>query len=257
VLGPVKEVQEVRNAFDAYEALDSWNPHQINDLLNAHALMMKDLVDHPGTFRSGGVGIAKGNQVVHLAPPADLVPGLMKDLLKWLKQTDVHPLIASCVFHYELEFIHPFADGNGRIGRLWQTLILSQWKAPLAYLPVEDIIRKNQQQYYDTLAACDKVANSSQFIEFLLDSLLQALLETHLSNQTTDQESDQDSDQVKSLLKILKSGPLSALECMSKLKLSHRPTFRKNYLNPALKAGQIERTIPDKPNSKLQKYRLK
>jgi Fic family protein len=252
VLGPVKEVQEVRNAFDAYESLSSWNPHNADDLLKAHALMMKDLVDRPGVFRSGGVGIAKGEKVVHVAPPAQLVPGLMKDLLGWLEKTDVHPLIASCVFHYELEFIHPFADGNGRIGRLWQTLILSQWKAPLAYLPVEDIIRKNQQSYYNTLAACDKVADSAQFIEFLLESLLQALLETHMSDQDTVQVSDQ----VKSLLKVLKSGSLSAVECMEKLKLSHRPTFRKNYLNPAMAAGKIERTIPDTPNSRFQKYRL-
>ena len=255
VLGPPKEVLEVKNAFSAYDALPSWSAHRIDDLLSAHALMMTGLVDRPGSFRSGAVGIAKGDAVVHLAPPASMVNGLMRDLLQWLEKTDIHPLIASCVFHYELEFIHPFADGNGRIGRLWQTLILSQWKPALAYLPVEDVIRQNQQAYYDTLAACDKVADSAQFIEFLLAALLQALQETQETN-TTDQVDDQVSDQVKSLLKVLKSGPLSALDCMATLGLSHRPTFRKNYLHPALDAGHIERTIPDKPNSRLQKYRL-
>ena len=257
----LKETQEVKNAFNTYEALNSWSPHEVTDILQAHALMMKDLVDHPGAFRSGGAEIARGYKVTHATPPAELVPGLMRDLLKWLKQTNVHPLIGSCVFHYQLKLIHPFADGNGRIARLWQTLILSKWRAPLAYLPVEDIIRKNQQAYYDTMASCDMVADSAHFIEFLLDSLLQALLEIHLH----DQVSDEVIDQVNSLLKVLKSGPLSELECMDKLKLSHRPTFRKHSLNPALEAGKIERTLAagkieratsDKPSDRIQKYQL-
>ncbi len=252
VLGPAKEIQEVKNAFNAYEKLDEWKSFKLNHLLNAHALMMDKLVDHPGVLRTGGVGIAKGETIVHMAPPASMVKGLINDLLLWLKATDVHPLIASCVFHYEFEFIHPFADGNGRIGRLWQTLILSEWKAPLAYLPVEDLIRRNQQEYYDVLALCDKTADSSKFIVFILNLLLQVLNQTH----STDQVSDQVSDQVKSLLALLKNSPKSATECMSQLGLNHRPTFRKNYLNPALEIGLIERTIPDKPNSRLQKYRL-
>ncbi len=261
----LKETQEVKNAFNTYEALNSWSPHEVTDILQAHALMMKDLVDHPGAFRSGGAEIARGYKVTHATPPAELVPGLMRDLLKWLKQTNVHPLIGSCVFHYQLKLIHPFADGNGRIARLWQTLILSKWRAPLAYLPVEDIIRKNQQAYYDTMASCDMVADSSHFIEFLLDSLLQALLEIHLHDQVSDEVGDEVIDQVKSLLKILNSGPLSELECMDKLKLPHRPTFRKHYLNPALETGQIERTLAagkierasfGKHNDRLQKYQL-
>jgi len=252
VLGPPREVLEVKNAFAAYEALPKWSPASVDDLLAAHRLMMDGLVDRPGTFRSGSVGIAKGGTVVHLAPPAERVPGLMNDLFAWLGETEVHPLIAACVFHYELEFIHPFADGNGRMGRLWQTLILSQWKEAFAFLPVEEVIRQRQQAYYDALAACDAAGNSSQFIEFLLAALLQALAEIH----KTDQVSDQVSDQVKSLLGVLEDGPLSALDCMAELGLSHRPTFRKNYLNPALKAGLIGRTIPEKPKSRLQKYRI-
>ena len=252
VLGQPREIQEVKNAFAAYEAMPSWKPHAVKDLLAAHRLMLEGLVDDPGKFRTRSVGIAKGNRIVHLAPPADRVPGLMKDLLDWLKRTDAHPLIAGCVFHYELEFIHPFADGNGRIGRLWQTLILSHWNPLFAFLPVESVIRDRQADYYRVLASCDKAGNSSAFIDFLLNAILTALRAV----SATDQVADQLTDQVKSLLKALNAKPLSAVECMQRLKLSHRPTFRANYLHPALEQGLIERTIPDKPNSRLQKYRL-
>jgi Fic family protein len=251
VLGPAKDIQEVRNAFAAYEALEAWTPASTKDLLTAHRLLMNGLVDHPGRFRFAGVGIVKGSKLVHLAPPAERVPGLMKDLLGWLKRKAEHPLIASCVFHYELEFIHPFADGNGRIGRLWQTLILSSWKPELAFLPVESVIRQRQAEYYAALAASDKAGQSTIFIEFLLSALLQAIHEV----AATDQVGDQVSDQVRALLKCLAKQPLTALACMKKLGLAHRPTFRKNYLQPALDAGLVERTLPDKPNSSLQKYR--
>lgn len=252
VLGPQREIQEVKNAFAAYEAMPSWKPTALKDLLAAHRLMLEGLVDEAGKFRTRSVGIAKGKRIVHLAPPADRVPGLMKDLLGWLKRTDAHPLIAGCVFHYELEFIHPFADGNGRIGRLWQTLILSQWNPLFAFLPVETVIRDQQAEYYKILAACDKAGNSTAFIEYLLSALLVALRDS----PNTDQVTDQVSDQVTALLRALGTKTLSALECMKRLKLSHRPTFRANYLNPAISAGLIERTIPDKPNSRLQKYRV-
>jgi Fic family protein len=252
VLGKPSEIQEVKNAFAAYEAMTEWNAHTVKDLLSAHRLLMTGLVDDAGRFRTRAVGIAQGGRVVHLAPPADRVTGLMKDLLTWLKRTDTHPLVASCVFHYELEFIHPFADGNGRMGRLWQTLILSRWNPLFAFLPVETVIRDRQSDYYRVLGACDKAGNSTAFIGFLLAALLTALVEV----SSTDQVSDPLTDQVKSLLKVLKTKPLSAVECMTRLKLSHRPTFRANYLHPALAANLIERTIPEKTNSRLQKYRL-
>jgi Fic family protein len=252
VLGQPREIQEVKNAFAAYEAMPSWKTFSVQDLLAAHRLMLEGLVEAPGKFRTRSVGIAKGIRIVHLAPPADRVPGLMKELLGWLKRTDAHPLIAGCVFHYELEFIHPFADGNGRLGRLWQSLILSHWNPLFAFLPVESVIRDRQADYYRVLAACDKVGNSTAFIDFLLTAILTALRAV----SGTDQVSDQVSDQVKPLLKALKAKPLSAVECMHRLKLSHRPTFRANHLHPALEHGLIERTLPDKPNSRLQKYRL-
>lgn len=253
VLGPPQELQEVRNAFAAYDAMPAWKPWLPKDLLAAHKLLMSGLVDRPGRFRSGAVGIAKGQDLVHLAPPADRVHGLVADLFAWLRRTDAHPLIASCVVHYELEFIHPFADGNGRIGRLWQTLILSRWKPLLAWLPVETVIRDRQAEYYRTLALADQQGQSTPFIEFMLAALRDALNEA----AATDQVGDQVSDQVKSLLACLADGPLSALDCMAKLGLSHRPTFRKNYLVPALDAGLIARSHPGKPNSRLQKYHLR
>jgi Fic family protein len=252
VLGAPREILEVKNAFAAYEAMSEWHPSSAKDLLAAHRLMLQGLVEQAGKFRTRAVGIAKGKRIVHLAPPADRVPGLMKDLLGWLKRTDAHPLIAGCVFHYELEFIHPFADGNGRIGRLWQTLILSQWNPLFAFLPVETVIRNQQAEYYKVLAACDKAGNSTAFIEFLLAALLTALREA----TGTDQVGDQVTDQVAALLRVLDHETLTALECMKRLKLSHRPTFRANYLNPAITAGLIEYTIPGKPQSRLQKYRL-
>lgn len=252
VLGPPQEIQEVRNAFAAYEAMETWAPAREKDLLTAHRLLMQGLVGDAGRYRRGGVGIAQGNKLVHLAPPAARVPGLMKELLGWLKRTDVHPLVAGCVFHYELEFIHPFADGNGRMGRLWQTLILSRWKPLLAWLPVESVVRDRQAEYYAALTAADKAGASTIFIEFLLSALLESLEQV----PGTDQVADPVSDQVKALLKALGSRTMTALECMKKLGLAHRPTFRQNYLQPAMNAGLIERTLPDKPNSRLQKYRL-
>lgn len=177
VLGLPREIQEVRNAFATYEKLEQWQPQRLDDLLSAHSLLMHGLVDDAGRFRSGGSGIYQGQQLVHMAPPPSQVARLMENLFHWLSTTEAHPLIASTAFHYEFEFIHPFSDGNGRMGRLWQTLILSSWQPLLAYLPVETVIKNRQQDYYRLLGEADKQADCSVFIEFLLQSIQESLLE--------------------------------------------------------------------------------
>lgn len=177
VLGQPREIQEVRNAFVAYEHMADWEPGSREDLLSAHGLLMAGLMDAPGRLRPGGVGIFRGDKAVHMAPPASRVGALIDQLLGWLDRTDVHPLIASCVFHYEFEFIHPFADGNGRMGRLWQTLILGRWQPMLAYLPVETVIRSQQQDYYAALAASDQASDATPFVEFMLQALHAAMSE--------------------------------------------------------------------------------
>lgn len=251
VIGPPRDIQEVKGAVTAYENLDAWTPHSLKDLLAAHAMLMHDLVDTAGELRTSGVGVFQGSKVVHMAPPANLVHGHLENLLQWLKGTDEHPLITSCVFHYEFEFIHPFADGNGRMGRLWQTLILSKWRPVLAFMPVETIVRNRQAEYYASLGQADAQGEATKFVEFML----QALLDT-LTGISTDQVYVQVSDQVKRLVEILASGKKNATELMQALGLRHAPTFRKNYLLPALDAGLVERTQPDSPRSPKQQYRL-
>ena len=252
VLGHPREIQEVRNAFVAYEAMENWHANSERDLLSAHELLMRGLMDEAGCYRSGGVGNFQGKQLVHMAPPAGRVPELMADLLGWLATTTEHPLIAGCVFHYELEFIHPFADGNGRMGRLWQTLILRDWKPLLAYLPVETVIREHQESYYQALAAADEQTDATPFIAFMLDALHAAIREATGADQVTDQVTDQ----VAALIRGIGNGELSSSDLMQTLGLAHRPTFRENYLNPALAGGWIERTQPDSPRSPKQRYRL-
>lgn len=256
VLGPAREIQEVKNAFAAYEAMAGWNPASAKDLLAAHRLMLQGLGDDAGKFRTRAVGIAQGKQLIHLAPPAGRVPGLMKDLLGWLKRTDAHPLIAGCVFHYELEFIHPFADGNGRLGRLWQTLILSRWNPLCAFLPVESVIRDQQANYYKVLGACDKAGNSTAFIEFLLAALLTALREAAGNASSGEQVDAQVSEQVAKILRACSSAPRSKSELLERAGLANAYLNYKRHILPLVLSGVLEMTIPDKPQSRLQKYRL-
>ena len=252
ILGAPNEIREVKNAYEAYNILLSFDPLKISDLLKAHKILMMDLAKESGQFRSGGVGIFAGDTLVHMAPPADLVPKLIADLIYWVKNTDAHPLIKSCVFHYEFEFIHPFEDGNGRMGRMWQTLLLSQWKPVFAWLPVETLIRERQDDYYKILAVADKAADSTLFIEFMLTIIRDALN----SQIQTEQVREQVTEQVERLLNALENDTLSAKEILAKLNLKHRPTLSSNYLQPALELGLIEMTVPDKPNSSRQKYRV-
>ena len=242
VIAPPREIREARNAITAYDRFEQWRPDSAADLLEVHRILMAGLLDEAGIFRRGGVGVMAGDQIIHMAPPADRIPALMDNLFRWLAVSEEHPLITSSVFHYEFEFIHPFADGNGRMGRLWQTLILSGWNPLFADIPVESLIHEHQQEYYAAINQSTEEADSSVFIEFMLKMISGAI-------------TPQVTPQVARLLEVI-VGDMSRKEIQSALALQDRKSFRVRYLAPALTEGLIEMTVPDKPNSRLQKYRL-
>ena len=252
VLAPQKDIEEVHNAFNAYEKLSEINPYSIDDLLKIHGIMMNGLVKEAGSLRSGQVGVYnQDGKVIYLAPPADFVPQQLGQLFNWVKNSNANMLIKSSVFHYEFEFIHPFNDGNGRTGRLWQTALLASWKPIFAWIPIESIIKDNQEDYYNAITLSTSQGKSNIFIEFMLDVINKAIKDiitdtrnhyNHINNQITE------------LMKVIESYPQSATELMEKLNLKSRLGFRKNYLQPALDAGLIGMTEPNKPTSKNQKY---
>jgi Fic family protein len=250
VIASPKEIQEVKSAVTAYDRLDKWNPNSEKDLLKAHGLMMNNLTEEAGRYRSGGVGVMSGSQVVHLAPPAARVPELMGNLMGWLKAAEHHPLIAGSVFHYEFEFIHPFSDANGRIGRLWNSAILYRWNPIFAYIPVESLIYAHQSEYYNALRQSTKNSDSSTFIEYMLQRIKEAV------NEFTPQVAPEVTPQVKMLLEVLK-GEMSRAELQVALGLKDAKSFRARYLIPAIENGLIEMTQPNKPNSRFQKYYTK
>ena len=182
VLAPQKDIQEVRNAIQVYDQLDKYKAYSLTSLCHAHKVLMSGLVDNPGELRKTSVGIAKGDQIAHLAPPSHLVKSQIEELLKYAKSDSDILLVRSCVFHYEFEFIHPFIDGNGRMGRLWQTVLLRQEYPVFDYLPIETLIKKTQTEYYEVLSMCDKQGESTLFIEYMLKIINEALEEL-LSSQ--------------------------------------------------------------------------
>ena len=178
ILGNPVEIREVKNAYTAYEMMLTLDPYSVDDLLKAHEAMMNELISENGRFRSGGVGVFNGKVLVHMAPPANMVPGQIQDLFTWYKTAEIHPLIRSSIFHYEFEFIHPFADGNGRMGRMWHSLLLGRWNEIFYWLPVEDLIRLRQEEYYNALGKSDTDADSCAFVEFLLQVIMDTLQNT-------------------------------------------------------------------------------
>lgn len=219
VLGAPNEIQEVKNALQAYQLMQSLDAYEEKDLLRAHGLMMTDLVNKAGQYRKEGVGVFDGEKCIHVAPPADRVPSLMADLFEWVRHTDTHPLISSCVFHYEFEFIHPFMDGNGRMGRYWQTMLLSRWKGIFAWLPVETIVKKHQQEYYNAIAQSDAQGNSTVFIDFMLRCILQTIQE---QQKVTDKVADKVTDKSENkILDLISQNPSVTIpEMMQKLSMS-------------------------------------
>ena len=175
VLGPPQDIREVKNAYEAYERLSALDPYSMKSLLLAHRIMMEGLVREAGRFRSGNVGVYAGKELIHAGSPANYVPDLVKQLFDWMRNSKLHPLVKSCIFHYEFEFIHPFADGNGRIGRLWQSLILQKWKDFFAWMPVETLIYAKQEGYYKALNASNAAGESTVFVTFMLGVIKDAL----------------------------------------------------------------------------------
>ena len=247
VIAPLREVQEVRNAIRAYDEYRHWNPADEAHLLRAHEILMAGLLDVPGHYRRGPVAVMERGEVQHLGPPADRVPHLMANLLEWLCATGEHPLVASSVFHYEFEFIHPFEDGNGRMGRLWQTLILSRWNPLFAHVPVESLIHARQNESYEAIRESSARGESTPFIEYMLEIILAAL--------SAPQETPPVTLQVGRLLSVME-GEMSRREILHALGLSDRKSLRQRYLLPALERGYVEMTHPNTPHARNQKYRL-
>jgi len=179
VLAPPEDTKEVKNAYEIYDHLDKLNPCSADDLLKAHGVMLGGLTSEAGMYRERPVGVvdSESGEIIHFGTLPQYVPDLMNQLFAWLSESDTHPLIKACVFHYEFELIHPFIDGNGRIGRLWHTLIMSKWNPLFAWLPVESMICQRQQEYYKTINYCNAVCDSTKFIEFMLDTVISALEE--------------------------------------------------------------------------------
>ncbi len=252
VIAPMREISEAQGAILLYGQADKFDYLNPQHLLQAHQLLMGNMLNRAGLYRNKAVGVYGADGVSHVAPPADRVSGLMSELFDWLNNTTTHPLISSSVFHYEFEFIHPFEDGNGRMGRFWQYLMLNRWNPVFSLIPVENMIKSKQQGYYDALQQSGASGESTLFIRYLCETILSAISSLQIQS---DQVGDQDSDQVKKLLDVLADGWLSSNEIMQLLGLSHKPTFRKNYLAPALKLQYIEMQYPDSPRSPKQKYR--
>lgn len=255
VIGSKKEIQEVKNAYKAYEMIKELNPYSITDLKKAHGIITYLTTQESGTFRTRDEGVfdEKGN-CIHVCPPPEEVNGLMNDLFNWMKKNKdkIHPLILSSIFHYEFVFIHPFSDGNGRTSRLWQNVILSNWKDIFEYIPIESQLLKYQNDYYDAIAKCNKNGDSTLFIEFMLN-MINEVLDDFLHNTTTD--ITQESININKLLDVLDPNvPVNAIEIMHKLGIKSKETLRKVYLDPAIREGLIKQTIPDKPTSKNQMY---
>ena len=254
VLGEQKEIQEVKNAYAAYEKLAEIDPYSINDLKYYHGIMAKYLVDEAGEFRSSEEGVFSGERCIFMAPPARLVPQLMRDLFEWMKsaKNEVHPLILSSVFHYEFVFIHPFTDGNGRMARLWHTALLAKWKPILEYIPIESQIEKFQEEYYDAISKCHMEGASTIFIEFMLSQIDKTLDEVS-AQITTDNE--QLPEHIQRLLGVMEYDmAYTGKALMEKLGLKSKEGFRRNYLIPAIGMKLIRMTVPEQPRNRNQRY---
>ena len=257
VAGKQEDVKEVKNAYEAYDKMMTFDPYAIGDFLEAHKLITQGLVNEAGRFRSGDVGVFDGGKAVHLGARPQFVPQLMEALFDWARKSELHPILKSAILHYEIETIHPFADGNGRIGRLWQTLLLAKWNPIFAWIPMETVLYQNRPSYYQAIEEARKANDSGAFIEFTLSAIFDCI-----KHQEQHQVKHQDKHQVElgdmqvAVLNVLEKGTLSRKEIFAAIGMSGDHRAFKRTIEPLLIAGHVEMTIPDKPNSKLQKYRL-
>lgn len=252
VAGPEREIKEVKNAYTAYEELTSINPYSMQDLLRIHGIMTAGLIKESGRFRSGEEGVFANGQCIFMAPPARLVPEEMANLFNWLQKESksLQPLLLSSIFHYELVFIHPFADGNGRTARLWQTALLGQWQPIFTYLPIENQIYKYQSEYYEAISQSHRAGASTPFIIFMLKMINEVLDELMAKDILAESN-----EYIKRLLSVMEYDiPYKAKELQEKLGLKSTAGLKRNYLEPAMKEGLVAMTLPDKPTSRNQKY---
>ena len=255
VIGPKKEIQEVQNAYNAYEKMKGVNPFSLTDLKKMHGIMTYLLAIDAGEFREGNEGVFDENgNCIHVCPPPEQVDKLMNQLFNWMEEnkSDIHPLILSSIFHYEFVFIHPFSDGNGRTARLWQNVILANWENLFEYVPIESEIMKYQNEYYIAINNCNVSGASTEFIEFMLkmiDEVLDGLI------AGVNKQINHVSNYVKRLLEVMDFGiPYTTTELMDLLEMKSRISFRENYLIPAIDNGLVKMTYPDTPTSKNQTY---
>ncbi len=264
IAGKQAEVKEVKNAYDAYDAVMTLRPYAVADFLKAHKLMTQGLVKEVGCFRCGDAGVFDGDMTVHIGARPQFVPQLIADLFAWAKAADTHPILKSAIMHYEIEIIHPFADGNGRMGRLWQTLLLARWNAISAWIPKESVLYQNRPQYYAAIAEAKKANDSAPFIEFTLSAIHRMLTEQgkpqtrhrveHQVKHQVEHQVDWTDAQIE-VLKVLENQTLSRKEIFPAIGISGDSRAFKRHMEPLLTAGFIEMTVPDKPSSRLQKYR--
>ena len=257
VAGKQTEVKEVKNAYEAYDKIMTFDPYIIDDFLKAHRLMTENLVKESGRFRSGDVGVFDGDRVVHIGARPQFVPTLMEELFTWAKESNLHPVLKSAILHYEIETIHPFEDGNGRMGRLWQTLVLAKWNSMFAWIPMESILFQNRPQYYQAIEAARNANDSGVFIEFTLSALYDSIkLQEKHQDEHQDKHQVELSDPQHAVLHALKGKSLSRKEIFAAIGLSGDSRAFKRTIEPLMSAGLVERTLPNTPNSRLQKYRL-
>ena len=257
VAGRQEEIKEVKNAYEAYDQIMTFDPYAIDDFLKAHKLMTQGLLKESGKFRSGDVGVFDGGKAVHIGARPQFVPQLMADLFGWAKESKLHPVLKSAIVHYEIETIHPFADGNGRMGRLWQTLLLAKWNVIFAWIPMESVLYLNRPRYYQAIENARKANDSGVFIEFTLSMIFNivAAQEKHQVKHEEKHQVDLSGVQLAAL-KALENKNLSRKEIFAAIGMNGDSRAFKRHIEPLLAEGFVEMTIPDKPNSRLQKYRL-